>query len=349
MSKQNEGNQKGSVTGPSYVSWVDMARGGAITLVVLGHTWRGLYSAELIPPGFYRVVDNGIYAFHMPLFFIISGFFYFSHLPKLDLLHRGLAVTRRLLIPLVIWTYIFLFLRVLFSDFTNAKPDFNSLLVLPFPGILHFWFLWALWLIQIGLLLVAALLPRGRRGDFLLVISAVLVTALWANGPILPFQSILGDVYRYGIYFVFGAFAFRLLAPAVVKRRGLIFASVIFLMLLGITLVPDISRFWATILAIGLSVSFLFGIKGLSVYRLPGLRALQWIGAYSFSIYMMHTIFSVSARALLLAGGVTLLPLHLFVGIFAGILCPIFASLLLARVGGGRFLGLQDRPPPSAS
>jgi Fucose 4-O-acetylase and related acetyltransferases len=49
---------------------LDVAKGVGILLVVFGHVWRGAFDAGLaISEGMYRLIDNAIYAFHMPLFF----------------------------------------------------------------------------------------------------------------------------------------------------------------------------------------------------------------------------------------------------------------------------------------
>ena len=54
--------------------WIDLAKGIGISLVVIGHAGRGLMSAaipdemQILP-----LLDGAIYAFHMPLFFILSG------------------------------------------------------------------------------------------------------------------------------------------------------------------------------------------------------------------------------------------------------------------------------------
>lgn len=46
------------------ICWIDMVRGGAILLVVIGHS------------GCPKLLYNFIYSFHMPLFFFISGYLY---------------------------------------------------------------------------------------------------------------------------------------------------------------------------------------------------------------------------------------------------------------------------------
>jgi len=53
----------------SRLSWVDVAKGIGIILVVYGHIARGLVSAHLMPDdAVFRMVDSAIYSFHMPLF-----------------------------------------------------------------------------------------------------------------------------------------------------------------------------------------------------------------------------------------------------------------------------------------
>lgn len=51
----------------TWYSWLDSAKGFGIILVVLGH-------ASLVMP-----LNRTLYAFHMPLFFIISGLLFKEH------------------------------------------------------------------------------------------------------------------------------------------------------------------------------------------------------------------------------------------------------------------------------
>ena len=55
-------------------NWIDIAKGVGIILVVVGHAGRGLQSAGLTDEGWLLpLMDRAIYAFHMPLFFVLSG------------------------------------------------------------------------------------------------------------------------------------------------------------------------------------------------------------------------------------------------------------------------------------
>lgn len=106
--------------------WIDWAKTIGIWLVVLGHV-----------PGNGLTVTEFIYAFHMPLFFFISG-----HLAKskslVDTVKSGFM---RLLVPYVsfyiltwIWWYLFGFLR--HPEFFDQSQVFQEAVVKPFLGML---------------------------------------------------------------------------------------------------------------------------------------------------------------------------------------------------------------------
>ena len=58
------------------IRWIDGLKGFAMLLVILGHCLGGYLDARLFPA--YRnemlLVFEGIYSFHMPLFFMLSGY-----------------------------------------------------------------------------------------------------------------------------------------------------------------------------------------------------------------------------------------------------------------------------------
>lgn len=58
------------------IEWIDSTRGIAILLVVVGHVVGG-YTGNYGLPEYQRIIDivvDVIYTFHMPLFFMISGY-----------------------------------------------------------------------------------------------------------------------------------------------------------------------------------------------------------------------------------------------------------------------------------
>ena len=92
---------------PLHISWIDTLKGIAIILVVIGHAiaWNFTEFEELIVNGPKKdfLWFHFIYAFHMPLFFWISGYL----LPRQDTSFKAIrgAIERRfytLIIPLIV-------------------------------------------------------------------------------------------------------------------------------------------------------------------------------------------------------------------------------------------------------
>src|SRR6059058_582095 len=61
------------------IQWVNVAKGLGIILMVFGHVGRGIVPPKEQASGgaahLYWLADEAIYAFHMPLFFFLSGLF----------------------------------------------------------------------------------------------------------------------------------------------------------------------------------------------------------------------------------------------------------------------------------
>ena len=69
------------------IAYIDILRGIGILLMVMGHV------------GFGSRFSHYIHAFHMPLFFVVSGYFYSA---KADLISLAKKRTKTLLIPYLV-------------------------------------------------------------------------------------------------------------------------------------------------------------------------------------------------------------------------------------------------------
>ena len=103
------------------LDWVDATKGLAIILVVFGHAWRGIHLRGLVSEPLFQAVDSRIYAFHMPVFFAVSGLFLTDAVSRMT--PRGFVESRfvRMVWPLTLWTYLFLAAKLLAGDL--AKPS----------------------------------------------------------------------------------------------------------------------------------------------------------------------------------------------------------------------------------
>jgi fucose 4-O-acetylase-like acetyltransferase len=90
------------------IEYIDIAKGIGILLVVMGHN-----DFALVSPFFYKF----IYAFHMPLFFFVSGMLFKSEMPFLTLLRRRFQT---LLKP-----YIVIILLIFFMTLSFTRVNFD--------------------------------------------------------------------------------------------------------------------------------------------------------------------------------------------------------------------------------
>ncbi len=105
------------------IVWIDIAKGIAILLMIIGHT--------SIP----TVLSNFIWAFHMPLFFIASG--WTTNWQKTDFISFTKRKFRTLLVPFFVYSIVLLFIQV-----PLGWVDFKH-------WILKGWGAYALWFIPV--------------------------------------------------------------------------------------------------------------------------------------------------------------------------------------------------------
>lgn len=328
--------QNPSETTRNRVDWVDAAKGAMIVLVVFGHTWRGLETSGLVPPALFTLIDSRIYAFHMPVFFTLSGWFFISSLRKTTLAHFYRSRVHRLFWPMVLWTYLFLGMKVMAGSLSNTPIAIKDLLILPVPGILHMWFLWALLVLSFTFSLLKPF-SQSARGLTLALAGAVCLVIILLSADLGP-NTIhwVGTAITNAPFFLLGLVFGHLqvmrhlpqspLIAAIVFAAGLVFWP--FLVTNGLTL-PG------SLLLVFCILMFFASLPNENrAYRL----CLQ-LGAASMAIYLAHTIFAAALREVLMVLGVKTLWLHVLTGTLIGVTGPMVLLALARRTGTQRLLG----------
>lgn len=124
--------------------WIDILKGMAIILVVVGHN---------TPPSEYPWLNTVIYSFHMPLFFILSGFVFSKKPGKIYLLKSS----KRLLLPFIAFCVVLELPDILkwltslhFKDLDTLRLILNKIIagaVWSTPGWYTItWFVTVLWM-----------------------------------------------------------------------------------------------------------------------------------------------------------------------------------------------------------
>lgn len=154
--------------------WIDITKGIAIILVVLGHVVTSFYNSGLLNDSkLFELVYNFIYSFHMPLFFFISGFLAY----KKDESFTKKSVIVKILsyaIPYVVFSVLlWLFhytLHLVAPLSVNNVYSIEDLLLIPIYPLTFMWFIYALMCIVIIEMVLTRLFSNGEKRLFIAAI-----------------------------------------------------------------------------------------------------------------------------------------------------------------------------------
>ena len=313
-------------------SWIDVCKGIAIILVVIGHVKTSYINSDLLNNAYvFNSIGTIIYSFHMPLFFLISGYL-FSCSSKKKCSFDIFKICISYGIPYIAFSVVLWFSKIIFSNLVNDTFSVTDLLkILIFP-LSYLWFLYALLIIEIAQTIVSKV-SKSAASKFIIVIALfilrfVLIIFISDNSYIYD----LGIVYagKYYIYFVLGEYCISFLVLYLNKLSILRFSLFItfvcfalycFLILrcLNHILSNPIISF---VLAIIGSILMLFISRKINKCKL-----LELIGKNTMPIYLFHG-FIISACRIILQK----LNVPLFLGFVPILICScagVFLSLFL--------------------
>lgn len=325
------------------LDWVDAARGIGIVLVVFGHVWRGIWEAGMLSDAaLFAGIDAAVYLFHMPFFFLVSGMFFEKSVLRDGVVASILKRCETLLYPLLLWSWVLAAFLLLAGSFTTrgAISPMDALLF-PFPPKDIFWFLWALFVIQIFCMLLV------RASTAVLVAILLLSFVATAIQPMLAGTDLLGGAVANLPFFLFGILITRrdLFGLRQNASIGFLGAGVFVLSLAGAVLFGLQSAPLGTLLSLIATLGFCKMVYGFSPSISAGaMAATTYLGATSMAIYVMHVIPEAATRIGLVKLGVDAVWLHVIVGTLAGVGLPLLAYAVLQRFGLLRLFALgRDR------
>lgn len=321
--------------------WIDAAKGLAIILVVLAHAMRGLDASSIDLPDVWRELDRHIYAFHMPLFFALSGWFYVRTIANKEPIVFALGRFERILYPMILWSYIFIGIKIFASGYTNHPVGPEGIFFNPIPGILHFWFLWDLFILSFAFYPLRYFLREDRVPLILLsclVIAAVSLRLADTNAVSL---SWIKSAIHNAPFFVLGLILGQSHLALRFGKRSILVAITAFIACQACVPIFIDTRFemFGSIILVLCVLYFVYVLKRL--YPISCLNLVERLGVASMAIYVAHTIFSAGFREALLFVGITNWPVHISVGTLVGLYGPVLLLDVARRFHLARILGLE--------
>ena len=306
--------------------WVDGVKVIACILVVLGHFFQSMTKANILPENdLYEWFNTTIYYFHVPLFFICSGYLYqkYSKVNSVGSWYRNVAKKVLVLgVPYATFTTATWVLKKVFSSSVNDQIGGLGE-TLFFHPTAPYWYLYALFFI----FLVTPTFNSVKAA------AVGLVVALAAKGLILTGGGYsiyaVSTVLSNEIWFVLGmsicAFNVQLKGR---KVQGMI-CGVLFIILSIMVYTAEISSS---------AVSFIMGLLACVavIMMVAGFeeklgRGMEFIAKYTMPIFLMHTLFAAPMRSVLLKLGITNAVAHIVLGVGISFAGPIIVAWIMKK------------------
>lgn len=305
-------------------TWVDNIKFACCILVVLGHTFMGFGESGIIEKGVaYNLLIQTVYSFHVPLFFVCSGFLYQKSNKVHSVKGWGKNIADKLLnlgVPYAVFTTATVLTKIIFSDSVNNQTG-GLLKTLFLAPTAPYWYLYALFF----MFFFIPCLNNKKQATILLVISFIarIVFIICVDNSISTPYPIYSTLCRM-IWFVIGMFlAFDVFDFKAVYSKAI-------MIIFGVTAIGLCIYFYRE-LYLNQTVQYIIGMLFvISIIILSKNLHFGFIDKISFKcseyfmpVYIMHTIFSAGVRIVLLKLGVANFAVHLVFGIAAGFLLPV--------------------------
>lgn len=270
----------------------------------------------------YNWFNTTIYYFHVPLFFICSGYLYQKYSKVNDFKSWKKNVAKKALalgVPYVTFSTATWVLKTVFSDIVSKQADslLKTLLLSPSAP---YWYLYALFFI---FLITPTFISLKVTLAGLLVATSAKELILTGGTGIYAVSTVLTNE----IWFVLGM---SICAFNVELRGKKLQGIVIGLLFLGLSIavyMADVQN---------LAVSFVLGLIACAAVVLLAVdfeeksgKAMRFFAKYTMPIFLMHTLFAASLRAVLLKIGITNAAVHVALGLGISFVGPIVATWIM--------------------
>ena len=305
--------------------WVDDVKVIACILVVLGHFFQSMTKANILPEnGLYQWFNTTIYYFHVPLFFICSGYLYqkYSKVNNVDSWCRNVAKKVLALgVPYVTFTTATWVLKKVFSSSVNDQIGGLGDTLFLHPTA-PYWYLYALFFI----FLVTPTFSE-KKVTLVGVIIAVILRIIISQGVYSVYA--VSVVFAYEIWFVFGMSICVYDIQLNGKGKMGAICGILFVVISVIVYVTDMHK---SLISFSLGILACISILLIVADFKTGLgKWSDFLAKYTMPIYLMHTLFAAPMRSALLKISIGNAVIHVVLGLGISFVGPIIAARIMEK------------------
>lgn len=314
------------------IEWIDSARGFAILLVVVGHVLGG-YTGNYGVPQYQKIIDlivDIIYTFHMPLFFMISG--YVFGLKKYNWSKSNYVVfvkykAKTLLVPYFLFSTLQILIKLPLQGKIASVLSWKNILLLPLIPVDQFWFIYVLFF----MFCLSGLMDWKKQDNSLLLVIVLFIVGksllLFGGDTINEWCVVLIRCLCYYIYFYMGYKLCRM-RIRFTKKEWLIFTAIFVSSSIGNGIIAFYNELIQLILQVVVATSGALSVisfcEGIEIVEKS--KSLKIIGSETMPIYIVHVLLCAIIRVVLIRIGFDNLCISVVIGTVLSIIVPILMS-----------------------
>jgi fucose 4-O-acetylase-like acetyltransferase len=294
--------------------------------VVLGHVVDGYIKSNMFPAQNHQmtVIYNGIYSFHMALFFVISGML-FSHSYLTGTVDKSRMKTKILNFvgTYLIFSIVMGMFKMLFSGYVNNQVSVWDLLLIPVKAIYLYWYLYVLIVFYIFFSVVNTEFLLNKHNVFMVVGLLLSVIAIQFN---VTNWFELRFICYYFVFFCIGIFIEKQVFK---ENRNIIKLVAVGGMFLLVCLSYRLGLYsvYKVLVALTISGMFLYIFKNVSL--LSKIRPLLSCGKHCMEIYVFHCFFTAGLRPVFKVLGLTS---SCIVSVILNMILSVLGSIIIALI-----------------
>ncbi len=280
-----------------------------------------------------KTIYNVIYLFHMPLYFVISGYVFsiaYCKAEKLEIRKVNAQIVN-LCWNYLLWSLLFGGFKIIFASRVNSEITVQRLLLLPIKAIDLYWYLYVL----IVLYLLAVICKSIHVKRIYTILLSILLIGIYALIS-LPDLTIF-KVLPYAFFFITGM---SMAEVKNIRKSILVTVDLVCLLICIWSYVTAIREqaliSWTDNALIGGITAFAFSILLFQIFMRFGenkkVHVLDTVGKYGLEIYVMHCFITAGNRSILPKLGVQKFVPAVLLNFAMAVMIPIMAAVILKKV-----------------
>ena len=280
-----------------------------------------------MPTSLYRLADSVVYSFHMPLFFFLSGLFFYHSFSKRGGIGLTLNKVDAIVYPYLVWSILQGSVEALLSNYTNGSVTLSEVFTLWEPRA-QFWFLYALFFVFVSSCAIFYFVSEKYAA-----LVFILACIIYLSSSAIPNIRPLGFIANNLVYFILGIIFTKYDFSRIFSSKSALLITVFAFISSQYLFHGYLGKLYTdkgveSLLLAFVSILFVVSLS-IAITKVPS-RFLAYIGASSMAIYLMHILVGSGARVILnKVFSIDALVIHLIVGCLAGVLLPLLGLKII--------------------